>query len=285
MVTASSNNEPSGSDVIIDHEYMMFKAAESGNVDALIYALSQPNVDVNAIVERGYTALMIAAEKDHTACINHLLKVRGIDVNKLSHTHYRHGYTALMIAALKGHVMSVRALLTASDIDVNLRVDNEYGFYNVLELVVSEAYDVQPDYQYTEHTAKAEEVVAELLRVPNMEVNQVTSVSALQWMASAGMFDSIRRMLRYPGVDIEYADINGETFDYFWRNRDFHLGTSDRQRMIARVVKARWIAAVKTYQRRRATERMRVIEQELMAVCWHPSRVIRYGGVESLDEM
>lgn len=97
----------------------MMYAAKQGDrtmVDLLLVS----GADVNAASNNGWTALMLAAVKNHAGLAGQLL-ARGADVNAAD----AYGWTPLLRAVYEKRPAVVRVLLRDASIDVNAR--NEHG--------------------------------------------------------------------------------------------------------------------------------------------------------------
>ena len=89
----------------------LFYIARSGNMGLLqkeIDKCKNENVSLDKFDEDGWTALMLAAVKDHVDVVKELVAASA-DVDKADNN----GWTALMSAASKGHVDVVKALIAA----------------------------------------------------------------------------------------------------------------------------------------------------------------------------
>ena len=85
----------------------VYNYATRDDIDNLRLALDYGNNSINWYRdEQGYTALHIAAQKGHTACIGVLLN-RGADIESKENQ----GDTALHIAAQEGHTTCIGVLL------------------------------------------------------------------------------------------------------------------------------------------------------------------------------
>lgn len=94
---------------------LMIAVAEN-HPDVVDRLAREPRVDINAKSDSGDTALLIAAERGHARCVEHLLEHPGVDVNEKN----AEGWTALMKAAFKDRLDVMRLLLGRQDLDVNL---------------------------------------------------------------------------------------------------------------------------------------------------------------------
>ena len=82
--------------------------ARLGNATALAYLFDHEDLDPNAVDERGFSLLMIAAYNDQLPATE-LILARGADPDLRD----ARGNTVLMGMAFKGHVGPARALLAA----------------------------------------------------------------------------------------------------------------------------------------------------------------------------
>ena len=85
------------------------RAAENGDEESLKALLLNPKCDALAKDEENWTALMYAACRGHTSCVQLLLPVSDALVKD------NYGTTALMLAAGYGHTSCVQLLLPVSD--------------------------------------------------------------------------------------------------------------------------------------------------------------------------
>lgn len=65
----------------MDKHQQLFEAARSGNLTQLENLLGDPEVDVNAQNQKGYTALILASYNNQPEAVKFLLE-KGADVNK-----------------------------------------------------------------------------------------------------------------------------------------------------------------------------------------------------------
>ena len=97
----------------------LVKAVIDGQAELVRHLLATSGIDVNTVNDRGYTALMAAAEFGDTEVVRQLLAAPSIDVNTVNDS----GDTALMFAASEGHAEVVRQLLAFPGIDMYLKND------------------------------------------------------------------------------------------------------------------------------------------------------------------
>ena len=102
-------------------EKELFECCYDGRVSRLKVLLRHGRFEINASNHEG-TMLGVAAHFGHTAVLEALLGVPGIDVNLLQ----QRGYTPLYIAVDKNREKIVRLLLAADNINVNLGVPGKY---------------------------------------------------------------------------------------------------------------------------------------------------------------
>jgi ankyrin repeat protein len=100
-------------------------AALAGNVAAIQQELNN-NVDVNAKDRWGWTALMLAARRGHSAVVEQLLNVPDIDVN---YSYDDNTGTALVVAVREGRTSIVDRLLQVPDIDVKRKFIYTWGLH------------------------------------------------------------------------------------------------------------------------------------------------------------
>ena len=94
----------------------LIQAVGFGQAEVVRQLLAAPGIDVNTVNDKGYTALMVAAETGFTEAVRQLLAAPGIDVNTVNDK----GYTALMYATEEGWDEVVMQLLAAPDINMYL---------------------------------------------------------------------------------------------------------------------------------------------------------------------
>ena len=108
---------------ILNQQLIYYAIRTDGLEDGLedVKDLLALGADVNAKNTKGYTALMGAAIKGHTAIVRALLAKEGIDVNAKDNE----GYTALMCAAKRGQEATVSALREAQGATQNNKWRNK----------------------------------------------------------------------------------------------------------------------------------------------------------------
>ena len=97
------------------NDVALIQNASEGNLDEvrrLLYA----GANVNAQLDEGITALIIASSKGHVDVVRLLLQQSGVEVNARA----ENGATALVVASLAGYDDVVRELLRHSEVDVNI---------------------------------------------------------------------------------------------------------------------------------------------------------------------
>ena len=174
---------------------------------------------------RGHTALIVAAEAGHTACVKLLIAAEGVRVNQST----RHGATPLYAAVFRGHSEAARALLAAPHIDPNqpnlngatpLLVAAQQGHAACIETLCT-APGIDPNQAAANgitpliaaalkgHTL----CVHALLRFGNVHTNQVsrTGASPLFMAAQNGHSACVEALLAIEGVCVNQAKHNGAT--------------------------------------------------------------------------
>ena len=162
-------------------EAELLHAAAEGHTEAVTALLAAPGLDVNAVDDAGYTALMWAASGGYTETVTALLAAPGLDVNAVDGA----GYTALIWAASGGYTETVAALLAAPGLDVNA-ASGDGG----TALMKAAARG---------HT----ETVAALLPAPGLDVNAATGDgwTSLMWAVRGGYTETVTVLLAAPGLD------------------------------------------------------------------------------------
>jgi ankyrin repeat domain-containing protein 50 len=89
-------------------------AAKEGHSDIVNALLQHPDIDINSVDEDGWSALMCAVNEEYSDIVNALLQHSDIDINQPNHT----GWTPLTEAVDAGHADIVRMLLSHKDIDI-----------------------------------------------------------------------------------------------------------------------------------------------------------------------
>jgi ankyrin repeat protein len=118
----------------------LFTATEGYYIEE-VKRLIDDGADVNAVDNKGYTALMIAVLGNHLEIVEILIKA-GANVNARS----KWGDTALMFAALAGNNIDMIGLLIKAGADVNAKNDlngtalrnaTYFHFYEIVEILKS----------------------------------------------------------------------------------------------------------------------------------------------------
>lgn len=95
-------------------------ASTRGHLDVMNLLLSR-GANTNATTKYGWTSLMLAAKRGDVACLDFLLRARGVDVNHLSPDHW----TALAEATSRGNTELMKMLLAAGA-DPELRSQHDW---------------------------------------------------------------------------------------------------------------------------------------------------------------
>lgn len=106
-------------------------SAYNNDLDAVAHLLQHPKIDVNATSVVKRTALMYAAKENNHRIVTQLLQCPNIDVNATD----IFGWTALMRATYHNHIKVIRQLLQHPAIDVTIR---NKEMQTALELVKTE---------------------------------------------------------------------------------------------------------------------------------------------------
>jgi ankyrin repeat protein len=93
------------------------------NSEIIFSIINDPNFDINAVGENGYTPLMAACMWDHLDIVQELLQNPEININAQNED----GMTALMVAAEVGRMSIVRELLSHPEIDPEIK-ENKWGY-------------------------------------------------------------------------------------------------------------------------------------------------------------
>ena len=101
-----TNSKVTPSYIADDGTTLLMCAVDIGAQAEIVSAFIRLGADVNARKENGWTALMIAAQKDHPEVIKALIN-SGADVNARE----ENGWTALMIAVQEDHPEVIKALI------------------------------------------------------------------------------------------------------------------------------------------------------------------------------
>lgn len=103
----------------VDRRVQLLQCARTGDSltlkSILNQSVSDESIDINTRDSKQQTALHLACNGGHTACVEILLHVPGIDVNSQSNT----GVTPMIMSAVKGHANTVAAMLSDARVDPN----------------------------------------------------------------------------------------------------------------------------------------------------------------------
>ena len=172
----------------------LYAASCGGWDDEVRWLLTAPGADVNAPLEDGVTALMMASVHGHTKAVRALLGVRGVNVDNQGDVAWTDGRTPLAYASIRGHVDVVKALV-GSRADVN--VGDVYG-NTPLHCAAKRGLDA---------------VAEVLLGARGVQVNAVGHVgkTALLCAAEHGRAEIVRRLLEVRGIDVKARDDSGRS--------------------------------------------------------------------------
>lgn len=159
----------------------LIRAVNSGNLERLRMALDQ-GADINATDHRGYTPLMILADKGSIECVSELIR-RNADLSIKS---AKEGYTALMIAAnsesLSGNDMAIfSALLEADRSDAHVNCASNSGLTALMIAL-----------------AAGQTEMALALKEANADINKLNQdgLSALTYAATHGHKDTVDFLMK-----------------------------------------------------------------------------------------
>ena len=163
-------------------------ASKRGDVGVVREILRVPGVDVNRVDNktgvRGCTPLCAASIEGHWEVVRELVRVPGVDVNCMIGA-----LTPLFFASRGGHWKVVKELLRVPGVDVN-----NATFYEWTPLLLASKEG---------HW----EVVRELVRVPGIDVNRAREGGTPLLLASKeGYWEVVRELLRVPGIDVNRVD-------------------------------------------------------------------------------
>ena len=194
------------------------QAKDSSLRGELIKLFLAKGVDVNARNNKGWTALMSAADRGHKDIVETLL-ANGADWNAVS----MDGWTALMMAANNGAIDIVKILL-AKGVNVNAK-DNSgitalmwaayNGFTDIAEVLVANGADVNAVNKngFTVLTLAAKEGhtdVIGILVANGADVNAMDNRSgtALMWAVENGNAELVEFLLEH-GANVDAANLGG----------------------------------------------------------------------------
>jgi ankyrin repeat protein len=195
----SANMEERGivrvADVISAHRIVaFFRAARTGDVDALEVAVIQQQIDINTI-SGDETALTVACASGSLAAIQWLV-ARGAAVDKVVRVHRRgQPKTAIMVAAVLGRPDVVRLLL---DLGVNINSRGGEGRNDTLLMQVCKVGDAHIDF--------IQELVA---RDVNINAKNDAGEDALFAACDGSQFAAAEKLI-YAGIDVTNK-VKGQT--------------------------------------------------------------------------
>lgn len=106
-------------------------ACAANNVQVVKILLNCEKVDVNAITDQEYSALMIACSKGHAEIVTELLLHKDINTNLADSL----GHTALFFAASSGSLETVKALIKH-----NIAIETNSNFVRTLKAAIIKRY-------------------------------------------------------------------------------------------------------------------------------------------------
>ena len=160
-----TNSKVTPSYIADDGTTLLMCAVDIGAQAEIVSAFIRLGADVNARKENGWTALMIAAQKDHPEVIKALIN-SGADVNARE----ENGWTALMIAAQKDHPKVIKALIDGGA-DVNLKNNDgataqmiaaNKGYFSLEKMLAESNSITEEDFKKLCHNCNATAVLESL---------------------------------------------------------------------------------------------------------------------------
>jgi histone H3/H4 len=180
-------------DVVSAHRIVaLFRAARTGDVDALEVAIIQQQIDINTIAGNE-TALMIACASGPLAAIQWLV-AHGAAVDKVVRVH-RRGPSAIMVAAALGRTDVVRLLL---DLGANINSRGGEGRNDTVLMLVCKVGDAHIDF--------IQELVA---RDVNINAKNEAGEDALFAACDGSQFAAAEKLI-YAGIDVTNK-VKGQT--------------------------------------------------------------------------
>lgn len=160
-----TNSKVTPSYVADDGTTLLMCAVDIGAQAEIVSAFIRLGADVNARKENGWTALMIAAQKDHPEVIKALIN-SGADVNARE----ENGWTALMIAVQEDHPEVIKALIDGGA-DVNLKNNDgataqmiaaNKGYFSLEKMLAESNSITEEDFKKLCHNCNATAVLESL---------------------------------------------------------------------------------------------------------------------------
>jgi ankyrin repeat protein len=197
-------------------------AAEKGHLTTVQALLSAPDIDIDAQISNGVTALYLAALNGKDEFVKALIN-KGANVNVRTND----GWTPLVSAAEKGHLTTVQALLGAPDIDIDaqnvsgataLIFAAMHGHLTTLQRLIEKGANVNitDNGGWTPLMLAIEKghptTAQALLSVPGIDINAQTSdgVTALYLAALNGHYDLVKALIDQGG-DVSIGAHDGWT--------------------------------------------------------------------------
>jgi ankyrin repeat protein len=181
----------------MSNESKLIEAASDGYIGLVNALLKKPGINVNALDDMGWSALVCASVNNHPEVVKALLAVPGIDFNDTSS-----GISAFIWAAWTGHTKIVKILLDFKPqdgqpgIDINSRDNN--GTSALMGAVRIRTF---PSH------------VLAMLAVPGIDVNAKNNDgnSALMLAAESARSENVKALLAFPGIDVNATNNDGDT--------------------------------------------------------------------------
>ncbi|KAL4936126.1 ankyrin repeat-containing domain protein [Aspergillus oleicola] len=201
-------------------------AAGKGHLGVVTVLLGHQDIDINAQDQYEATALHLAAKQGYTTIVKELLAMPETDTNRQD----KSGATALWLATRHGHEALAIQLLSQPDIDVNaivhlnlLGLDRSTSLHHAVHrssmpVLKSLVWTRQLDPNITDHQNRTAlswavergdlAIIDLLLTRPDIRVDPTgIHEDPILWLAiKNGRVDVVRKLLRYPKVDLNYVD-------------------------------------------------------------------------------
>eukprot|EP00300_Choanocystis_sp_HF-7_P018970 c20195_g2_i2.p1 GENE.c20195_g2_i2~~c20195_g2_i2.p1 ORF type:complete len:451 (+),score=95.30 c20195_g2_i2:18-1370(+) len=200
-------------------------ASRMGNLDAVNVFLSFPNIDVNKLAKDGIPAIFFAARAGRVAVVNRLLHVPGV-ILICPTTDVQWGYRGehiLELAAMRGHRGIVREIVKNAPRDKIDESSVNKAFNRAADAGdISTVRFLRDHPMLTDPAANAildairhgyVDVVEELLKVPNIQINHQSreGETALHYAAASCHENILRKLLSHEAIDTTIVDKNGKT--------------------------------------------------------------------------